>query len=133
MEGNETGAARTRFLLLCGVIAGPFYLAVGLTQALLREGFDFSRHPLSVLANGPGGWIQTANFVLTGLMVLAAAIGFARVPGRRAWGMTCLLGGLGGAMSVAAVFPADAVDGFAAGTPGGRRPTPGPTGVVHAT
>ncbi|HJZ78803.1 MAG TPA: DUF998 domain-containing protein, partial [Pyrinomonadaceae bacterium] len=131
MEGNETGAARTRFLLLCGVIAGPFYLAVGLTQALLREGFDFSRHPLSVLANGPGGWIQTANFVLTGLMVLAAAIGFARVPGRRSWGMTCFLGAFGVAMIVAAVFPADPVDGFPPGTPKGPPTTISTTGLVH--
>ena len=30
-----------------------------------------------------GGWVQTANFVLTGLMVLAAAVGFARVLGPR--------------------------------------------------
>ena len=56
------------------MLGGPFYLAVGLIQALLRDGFDLARHPLSVLANGPGGWVQTANFVLTGLMVLAAAV-----------------------------------------------------------
>jgi hypothetical protein len=63
------GGASTRTLLRLGVVAGPFYLAVGLAQAFVREGFDFARHPLSVLANGPGGWVQTANFVLTGLMV----------------------------------------------------------------
>src|SRR5262245_48845182 len=68
-------SAAARPLLRWGVVAGPFYLAIGLAQALLRDGFVFARHPLSVLANGPGGWIQTANFVVTGLMVVAAAIG----------------------------------------------------------
>ena len=32
-----------------------------------------------MLANGRGGWVQTANFVLTGLMVVAAAAGFGSV------------------------------------------------------
>ena len=91
------------------MLAGPFYLAVGLT------------HPLSVLANGPGGWVQTANFVLTGLMVLAAAAGFGRVLGPKSRGVTWSLGAFGVAMIVAAVFPADPVDGFPPGTPEGFR------------
>src|SRR5688500_16304245 len=74
---NDAGG--TRSLLMCGVLAGPIYLAAGIAQGLLRDGFDFGRHPLSVLANGPGGWVQTANFVVTGLMVVAAAVGFQRV------------------------------------------------------
>ena len=92
MVSNESdvdrGAAVTRSLLRYGVLAGPFYLAAGLTQALLRDGFDFARHPLSVLANGPGGWVQTANFVFTGLMVLAAAVGFRRAIGPKSRGVT---------------------------------------------
>src|SRR5262245_45757503 len=74
-------AALARSPLVFGVVAGPFYLAVGLAQALVRDGFDLMRHPLSVLANGPGGWVQTVNFVLTGLMVLAAAVGMRRALG----------------------------------------------------
>ncbi len=52
--GFDRGAAVTRSLLGYGVLVGPFYLAVGLIQAALRQGFDIKRHPLSVLANGPG-------------------------------------------------------------------------------
>ena len=48
-------------LLRWGVVAGPFYLTVALAQALLRDGFDLSRHSLSMLANGPGGWVQSAS------------------------------------------------------------------------
>ena len=66
---------QTRRLVGLGMVVGPFYLAVGVLQGLLREGFDFSRHALSHLANGPGGWIQTANFAITGALVLATALG----------------------------------------------------------
>src|SRR5262245_4765971 len=98
------------------MVVGPFYLAVGLLQALVRDGFAFSRHPLSVLANGPGGWVQTANFVLSGAMVIAAAVGIGRVlPGWRAGRV--FLAAFGASMLVAAVFPADPMDGFPAGTP----------------
>jgi Protein of unknown function (DUF998) len=135
MEANEwkvgRGVAVTRVLLRCGVLAGPFYLAVGLIQALLRDGFDFARHPLSLLANGPGGWVQTANFVLTGLMVLAAAVGFGRVLGTTSRAVTWFLGGFGVSMIVAAMFPADPVDGFPPGTPKGFPTSISLTGLLH--
>ena len=135
MESNESevgrGAAVTRSLLRCGVLGGPFYLAVGLIQARLREGFDLARHPLSVLTNGPGGWVQTANFVITGLMVVAAAVGFGRVLGPKSRAVTWFLGGYGVAMIVAAMFPADPVDGFPPGTPNGPPTSISTTGLLH--
>ena len=125
------GSAAPRSLLRYGVIAGPFYLAVGLGQAFLRDGFDFARHPLSVLANGPGGWIQTANFVLTGLMVIAAAVGFRRALGPAARWMSWFLGAFGASMIVAAVFRADPMDGFPIGTPEGPPTSISTSGLVH--
>lgn len=127
----DRGAAATRSALWCGVVAGPFYLATGLAQAFVREGFDLARHPLSMLANGPGGWVQTANFVLTGLMVLAAAGGFGRMLGSSSRALPWFLGGFGAAMIVAAAFPADPVDGFPPGTPVGPPTSISTTGVVH--
>src|SRR5262245_3963914 len=135
MKANESGIASsvkvTKALLWCGVVAGPFYLAVGLIQALLRDGFDLRRHPLSVLANGPFGWIQTANFVLTGLMVFAAAVGLGRVLGSKSRAVTWFLGGFGVALIVAAIFPADPVDGFPPGTPRGFPTSISSTGLIH--
>jgi hypothetical protein len=135
MESIESavgrGAAGTRSLLRCGALAGPFYLGVSLIQAFLRQGFDLARHPLSLLAHGPGGWIQTANFVLTGLMVLAAAVGFRRVLGPKSRVVTWFLGGFGVAMIVAAIFPADPVDGFPPGTPEGFPTSISTTGLLH--
>src|SRR5262245_37823644 len=76
-----------RPLLGYGILVGPFYLALGIGQGLVRDGFSFARHPLSVLANGPGGWLQTANLAVSGLMVLAAVVGIARVAGQGSRGM----------------------------------------------
>jgi hypothetical protein len=130
-SGFDRGAAITRSLLGYGVLAGPFYLAVGLAQAFVRDGFDLTRHPLSLLANGPGGWVQTANFLITGLMVLAAAVGIARVPGPKSRATSWFLGGFGASMIVAAFFPADPVDGFPVGTPQGYPTSISTTGMVH--
>src|SRR5437764_15265378 len=80
---------QSRALLICGLIAGPFYIIVGLIQALTRPGFNILRDDLSLLANGDLGWIQITNLVLTGLLVGAFAVGLRRAlpagPGR-VWG-----------------------------------------------
>jgi hypothetical protein len=125
------GAALTRSLLRCGLIVGPFYLGLGLAQALMRDGFDLSRHPLSALANGTGGWVQTLNLVLSGIMVIAAAIGFRRVLGARSRGVVWSLMGFGLGMLVAAAFPMDPSDGFPVGTPEGMPTVVSTSGIVH--
>jgi hypothetical membrane protein len=68
----------TRTLLALGAAAGPLYVIVGLAQILTREGFDWTRHALSLMSNGPWGWVQVANFLLSGLLVLAGAVGLKR-------------------------------------------------------
>jgi hypothetical protein len=114
----------TSALLLCGLIAGPFYLVVGLIQALTRPGFDLRRHDLSLLANGDRGWIQITNFVLTGLLVGAFAVGMRRtlIAGRgRTWGPR-LLGVYGAGLIGAGFFIADPAFGFPPGTPADAHP-----------
>ena len=126
----DRGRAVTKSLLGWGVVAGPFYIVVGLAQAVLVPGFDLSRHALSLLLLGPLGWIQAANLVLTGLMVLAAAIGFARLlPGRRGGWAGVLLGLYGVSLFAAAIFPPDPTGGF---PPGGTdASTASPSGLLH--
>jgi hypothetical protein len=133
METGTSGTTRT--LLIGGVVAGPLYLAAGLIQALTRAGFDLARHPLSVLANGPGGWVQTANFVVTGLLVIAAAAGFWRWQpprsGPRLRASAVFLALYGACLLAGAVFPADPIDGFPPGTPLGMPTSISPTGIAH--
>ncbi|MGI5129558.1 DUF998 domain-containing protein [Pseudonocardia sp. CA-107938] len=118
--------AVTRSLLGYGVLAGPFYLVVGLAQALTREGYEIARHDLSLLANGPLGWIQIANLVLSGLMTIAAAVGMRRALAARGggvWGPR-LVAGYGVGLVLAGVFVADPMNGFPLGTPDGPPANP---------
>src|SRR5262245_61577769 len=120
MNPTCTPAARvTRTLLGYGVIAGPLYVAVGLAQALTRDGFDLSRHAWSLLTNGHLGWIQIANFIVTGLMTVAAAVGLRRAlpPGRTRIWAPALLAAYGGGLVGAGIFHADPAQGFPVGTP----------------
>jgi hypothetical protein len=109
----------TNSLLGYGVIAGPFYVVVSLAQALSRDGFRLDTHSWSLLANGPSGWIQIANFILTGLMTVAAAVGLHRAlaPGRGHVWAPLLIGVYGLSLIGAGVFRADPAQGFPAGAP----------------
>ncbi len=118
---DHTSGRRTRALLAGGVVAGPVFLVVGLAQAFTRAGFDPTRHALSLLENGSLGWIQITNFVVTGLLSIACAVGVRRVLGRGAggtWGPR-LLGVYGAGVVLAGAFRADPSDGFPPGTPAG--------------
>ena len=75
---STSAASLTRKLLICGALAGPIYIIVGLIQVFIRKGFDPTRHPLSVMSNGESGWIQIANFIASGLLVIACAVGMRR-------------------------------------------------------
>ena len=118
-QGTHALTRQTRALLICGLIAGPFYIVVGLIQALTRPGFNLLRHDLSLLANGDLGWIQITNLVLTGSLVIAGAVGMrqALYAGRgRTWG-PILLGVYGVGLIGAGFFTADPAFGFPPGTP----------------
>jgi hypothetical protein len=120
-------------LLSGGLIAGPLYVTLALTQAVLRDGFDITRHAVSLLALGTGGWIQVANFVITGLLVLACAAGLRAVT-RGGTGGTwgpLLLGVYGIALIGSGLFPADAGFGFPPGTPPGPPAAMTAAGTLH--
>jgi hypothetical membrane protein len=53
-------------------------MIVGVMQMVIRPGFDIRRHALSLLSNGHLGWIQIANFVITGALLIAGAVGLKR-------------------------------------------------------
>ena len=125
----DPATAVTRSLLGWGAVAGPFYLAVSMAQALSRDGFDLSRHPWSLLENGSLGWIQSANFVLTGAMVAAFAVGLARAGRVQPVGRWAprLLALYGAGLAAAGVFTADPMAGF----PVGAEQTPTWHGALH--
>ncbi len=113
--------ATTRVLVTAGAVAGPLFIVVGLAQVLTREGFDLSRHPLSLLALGDLGWIQIVNFIVAGVLMLAFAVGARRSlgggPGRTWAPVLFALYGVG--LVLGGAFTADPALGFPVGTPDG--------------
>jgi hypothetical membrane protein len=130
---SDTRRVSTRTLLACGIAAGPFYLAVVAVQAVTRDGFDVRKHAASLLSVGEHGWIQSANFLITAVLVLAAAAGLRRVltdgPGHR-WAPRLLalygVGLIGGG-----IFVPDPALGFPAGTPVDQPVTMSWHGILH--
>ena len=130
---QRTDHATTRALLAGGIIAGPLFIGVSSIQALFRDGFHLSRHPLSALSVGHLGWIQIATFCVSGFLVLAGAIGLHRVLGAERggrWGPR-LVGGHGLGLLAAGIFTTDAADGFPVGTPDGLPDTYSWHAIVH--
>jgi hypothetical protein len=121
MSRPTTSATSTARLLAGGIVAGPLFLVVWLVQALTRDGYDPTYHPLSLLSLGDLGWIQIANFVVTGGLFLACAIGMrqALAPGR----------GIG--MIVSGVFVTDPGAGFPPGAPAGPPAHISWHGILH--
>lgn len=115
-DGNCAPASRvTRSLLGYGVVAGPFYVVVSVAQGLAHEGFDLTRHDWSLLAAGPQGWIQMVNLAVTGLMVIAFAVGVARCMDS-SWAPR-LLAQYGVGLVLAGVLVADPWAGYPVGAP----------------
>lgn len=115
---SKTTTVDTRSLLTAGAVAGPLWAVVSLAQAATREGYDLTRHPLSVLSNGSLGWLQIINFLVAGLLTVAGAIGLRRaLPDSRWAPRLVLLNGVG--LIAAGLFVMDPADGFPVGTPDG--------------
>jgi hypothetical protein len=81
--------------------------------------FDITHHDLSLLANGELGCIQIGNFLLSGVLVIAGALGLRRTLRNRlgrTWG-PLLLAGYGLGLIGAGMFVADPAFGFPPGAP----------------
>jgi hypothetical membrane protein len=125
----------TRALLLCGVAASPLFAVAATTQILTRQGFSLRRNAASVLSNGDLGWIQISNYLVTGLLFLAGAVGMRQVmrSGRGGtWGPR-LIGAFGIGLMAAGVFRPDPANGFPPGAPPGNPKHPSWHSNVHFT
>jgi hypothetical protein len=113
--------SRSRTLLLCAATAAPLWAVISLAQAATRDGFDVTRHPLSALSNGDLGWLQIANFLVTGVLTVVGASGLRRAlhgtPGGPWAPRLIRVSGLG--LIAAGMFVMDPADGFPVGTPAG--------------
>jgi hypothetical protein len=123
----STGARRA-----CAA-AGPLFVAAAVVQALTRPGFNLTRNALSLLDDGSLGWIQAANFIVTGLLLVAAGAALRRAitagPGRR-WAPRLLAITDSASSRAAYSTPTPA----AGSRPAPRRtPVPSPAGTAYCT
>jgi hypothetical protein len=130
----RTTANPTTLLLACGVVAGSLFMVVALVQSFTRPGFDLRRHAISMLSLGDLGWIQVTDFVASGLLFLALAVGVRRAlhPGPAGtWG-PLLLGGYGAGLVIAGIFSTDPGLGFPPGAPAGMPSTMSWHAMLHS-
>jgi hypothetical protein len=123
-----------RQALLAGTIAGPIYVCVGTLEAVLRPGFDIRIHSLSLLANGPAGWIHSAMMVASGLLTVLGTLGLSNLQqraGRRSYAMIIGLTVYGLGIAAAGLLRADPADGFPIGTPAGPPVVVTVSGIGH--
>lgn len=123
----------TRLLLWCGAAGAPLFVVVFLLAGATRANYDPWRTYVSQLSIGDQGWVQTANFVVTGLLMVAFAIGTRRAlrSGRGAtWG-PLLLRAFGLGLVVVGLFVTDPALGYPPGAPVGLTQDLTPTGTVH--
>lgn len=123
----------SRWLLACGVVAGPLFTLAYVLAGITRAGYSSWRHPVSSLALGPNGWIQSASFVAAGVLLFAFTRGLDRAASRTAttqWGPR-LMSAAAVVLVVAGLFVTDPVSGYPPGTPA-RPTTLTARGAVHA-
>lgn len=128
---HPTTAVSTNRLISCGIAAGPLYVAVVVAQAFARDGFDPTKHAASLLSVGDYGWIQIANFVITGVLLILGAIGLRQTGAFGSRWAPRLLGLYGVGMIAAGAFVPDPALGFPVGTPEGQPVTMSWHGILH--
>jgi hypothetical protein len=108
------------------------FIAIFTLDGATRPGYLPARHPVSSLALGRRGWLQTANFAVTGILYLAGAAGLSRTrhPSMSGLAGPVLIGASAAGITAAAVFTTDPISGYPPGTP--DTPTERSTaGTVH--
>lgn len=110
---------KTKLLLLCGVIAGPFFTLAWLVEGATRANYDSMRYPISSLSIGELGWMQMTTFIKTGLLILAFGLELRQIlrqPSGSVWGPRLIML-LGIGLMGAGIFVTDPLNGYPAGTP----------------
>jgi hypothetical protein len=105
---------KTKVLLACGTIGPPLFILAFLIEGATRSDYNPLRHPVSSLSIGEFGWIQAANFIITGMLFLFFAIGLRRVLQSSIgefWG-ALLIGLVGIGLIGAGIFTTDPLFGY---------------------
>ena len=115
----HTDLMKTKRFLICGLVAGPLFTILWIIESVTRANYNPLRHPVSSLALGDSGWMQVANFMVAGLLMVAFALGLRlalRSQRGSTWGpLLVAIWGIG--LLGAGIFVTDPVSGYPPGTP----------------
>ncbi|MFB9752117.1 DUF998 domain-containing protein [Paenibacillus hodogayensis] len=123
-----------KLLLIGGAVSAPLFFTVAIVQAFTRTGFDIRHHAISTLTLGDLGWIQSADFIVTGFLAVLAAIGIrSLLRGCKggAWG-PLLIGIYGIGMIAAGLFRPDPGLSFPPGAPEGVPTSMSSSAAIHS-
>lgn len=98
-------------LLWAGAAGAWLFNVVFLVDGLTRPGYHPVRQPVSALALGSRGWVQTTNFVVCGLLITAGSVALPHPF------VIITVGALGLALVASGVFRMDPMRGYPPGTP----------------
>ena len=121
MEKNDIyhGNLKNKFLLLCGAISGIIFSLSWMIQEAFKVRYNPMMIPISSLAIGELGWIQTATFLISGIALILFTYGLEKIrknEGFSKWITIFLaIGSIG--LIGAGCFTTDPMNGFPPGTP----------------
>lgn len=79
-------------VLWAGVVAPLLFTGVHVVEGATRPRYDPCRHQVSLLSLGPGGWVQVATFLVTGILLTPHRDGCPRRAGGSMAGAGFVLG-----------------------------------------
>lgn len=124
---------RHRWGIISGMIAGPLFIMVFTLEGLARPSYSALRHPVSSLAIGETGWMQSADFLAAGVLALIFASALRRYyrgPDGTTWG-PIFIGAAAVLLIATGLVVTDPFSGYPPGTPG-HPLTYSVHGIVHS-
>jgi hypothetical protein len=121
---------KTRLLLVCDAIGWVLFTATFLIAGATRPGYDPWRQAISALSLGPGGWVQQANFIGLGALLVVSTFGWRQAlrPGTGSRAYPVLKGLTGISLIGAGFFAQDPASGY---PPGAALTAPTFHGDIH--
>lgn len=76
----------TLALVSCGGIGALLFTVTYLIEGITQPGYNAWQQAISALSLGPSGWVQQVNFIVYGVLLVLASVGWYRLllPGRNA-------------------------------------------------
>lgn len=110
---------KNKFLVLSGAISGIFFTLSWIIQEAFKTGYDPIMVPISSLAIGELGWIQSATFLISGGTLILFAYGLEKIRKKEGFSKWIIIlsaiGGIG--LIGAGCFTTAPISGFPPGTP----------------